>query len=43
MLLAKRAGVLDWPEGAGRDAVLRAIDSVIAEMEMGLFSDYASE
>jgi len=43
MLLAKRAGVLDWPEGAGRDAVLRAIDSVIAEVETGRCSEHASE
>jgi hypothetical protein len=33
-LLAKRAVVQEWPEGEGRDVILRAIEDLIVDLEM---------
>ncbi|HET6656934.1 MAG TPA: hypothetical protein VFG61_03465 [Gaiellaceae bacterium] len=38
-LLAVRVGVLEWPEGPGRNAALQAIDDVIVAAETGRFAD----
>jgi len=33
ILLAKRAGVLRWPEGSPRDAALKAHEDLLTEIE----------
>ena len=32
MLIAKRDGILEWPEGSGRETALQAIEDVIIEV-----------
>jgi hypothetical protein len=32
MLIAKRDGILEWPEGSGRETALQAIEDVIIQV-----------
>jgi hypothetical protein len=38
-LLRKRVVVAEWPEGGTRDAILRAIDDLIVEIETAELAD----
>ena len=43
VLLMKRAGVLNWPDGPTRETVLKAIDDVIVKLEMSELSTPTDE